>query len=223
MIIIKHNTNKPEDYKMKTNRNFFSQISKASMIIALAFASLFTVSCQNAARQSFHYRADFIKQMIYQISNEFFSKDGEASCSTKSNSKEAATVLVNYTVSVKNLKASSNNNELADFLTRAAQLNAPVAEVENDNTIDFLTQAAQLNAPVAEMEADQEHTIDFLTTAAQLNAPVAQENSSNDDTLDFLCNAAQLNMPVAAEETSQDNNLIDFLTEAAHLNENVAE
>jgi hypothetical protein len=212
---------------MKTNRNFFSKISKASLIVALTFASLFTVSSQTAARLSFNYRTDFIKQMVYQISNDFFSSNDELSYSTRSNSNETPATLVKYSVPARNLKVAlnSNENELADFLSRAAQLNAPVAdaEVEVDNTIDFLTQAAQLNAPVADLESNEDNTLEFLTTAAQLNAEVAQENTSNDDTLDFLLNAAQLKTPVAAEENSQDNSLIDFLTKAAHLNDCVAQ
>jgi hypothetical protein len=212
---------------MKTNRNSFSKFSKASLIIALACASLVTVSCQNATRQSFHYKTDFIKQMVYQISNEFSTRTSDLSALAQNNMKEAAPVLVNYTISDKNANFSSvaDENELADFLTRAAQLNAPVAEaeVENDNTLDFLMQAAQLNAPVADLEAEQDNTLEFLTTAAQLYAPVAQDNNSSDDTLDFLINAAQLNAPVASEEASQDNNLLDFLTQAAHLYDNVAE
>jgi hypothetical protein len=212
---------------MKTNYNFFSKVSKASFIIALAFTSLVTVSCQNAARQSFHYKTDFIKQMIYKISNEFYMRTEECSTLTQDKSKVAVPVLVNYTISDKNanFSSASNENVLADFLTRAAQLNAPVSEVavEKDNTLDFLTEAAKLNAPVAEMEAEQDNTLDFLMVAAQLYAPVAQENNSSDDTLDFLINAAQLNAPVANEESNPDNDLLDLLTQAAHLNDCVAE
>jgi hypothetical protein len=214
---------------MKTNRNFFSKLSKASFIIALAFTSLVTVSCQNSARQSFHYKTDFIKQMVYQISNEFYTRTRVISAHDNNNVQTTARVLVNYTISDKNTDYSSNvnDNELADFLTRAAQLNAPVAETaieaEKDNTLDFLFQAAQMNAPVANMEAEQDNTLDFLTAAAQLYAPVDQDNSSSDDTLDFLINAAQINAPVASEDNSQDSNLLDFLTEAAHLYDSVAE
>jgi hypothetical protein len=227
MIICNHNTNKPEDNKMKTNRNIFSNLSKASFIIVLAFCSLITVSCQNAARQSFHYKTDFIKQMIYKISNEFYTRTDESSTVAQYKVKVATTALVDYKISDKNnnLSSETNENSLADFLTHAAQLNAPVAEVEveNDNTLDFLTTAAQLNAPVADMVVEQDNTLDFLTTAAQLYAPVAQDNNSSDDTLDFLINAAQLNDQVADETNIKDNDLLDFLTQAAHLNESVAE
>ena len=214
---------------MKTNPNFFSKLSKASFILALAFTTLVTVSCQNAAHQTFSYKTNFIKQMVYKISNEFYTRTGVLSACDQNNANLAAPVLVNYTISVKHSSVASkvNENELADFLTRAAQLNAPVAEtaseVAEDNTLDFLTQAAQMNAPVADMEAEQDNTLDFLTQAAQFNAPVAQDNNSCDDTLDLLINAAQFNAPVASDEISQDNNLLEFLTQAAHMNDRVAE
>ena len=212
---------------MRTNRNFFSKLSKATFTIALVFTSLATVSCQNNARQSFEYKTDFIRQMVYQISNEFFTRAGELSTLTQNNLNEAAKVLVNSSGSDThaNFTSAANENELADFLTRAAQFNAPVSatEVEKDNTLDFLIQAAQLNVSVADMEDEQDNILDFLTAAAQFNTPVAQDNDSSDDTLDFLINAAQMNAQVAAEESSQDSNLLDFLSQAAHLNNCVAE
>ena len=200
---------------MTTNRNFFSKISKATLILTLAFTTLISVSCQNAARQSFHYKTDFIKQMVYQVSNDFLTRTGFVTKNSSSNN-EAAAILVNYTVvSGKSVKHSSTNDaELACFLTEAAKLNATVAQDEvADNTLDFLTEAAQLNTPVAEMETESNNTLDFLTAAAQLNSEVAQENNS-DDTLDMLINAAGFNTPIATEETNQDN-LLDFLTQAA--------
>jgi hypothetical protein len=186
---------------MKTNRNFTSKLSKVSFIMALAFTSLVSVSCQNIAHEPFSYKTDFIKQMVYQVSTEFMSYTGIYSLN-KCDNKETARILVNYSIPEKKSKQSSanNNNELADFLTKAARMNAPVAtvKVETDNTLDF------------------------LISAAQLNSEVAQDNDTNDDTLELLINAAQLNASVANEETSQDD-LLDFLTQAAHLNDCVAE
>jgi hypothetical protein len=198
---VRHNTIKPEDYKMKTNRNFNSKLSKVSLTMALAFSTLVSVSCQNVAHEPFSYKTDFIKQMVYQVSTEFMTCTGICSLN-KDDNKEAASILVNYNMPEKksNYTSANNNNDLADFLTKAAQMNAPVAtvKVENDNTLDF------------------------LIASAQLNSEVAQNIDTNDDTLEFLINAAQLNAPVANEETSQDN-LLDFLTQAAHLNDWVAE
>jgi len=207
---------------MRTNRNFFSKLSKATLILSLAFTTLISVSCQNAARQSFHYKTDFVKQMVYQVSNEFLTRTGIAV--QNRNNNEAAAVLVNYTVSEKKVKHSASNNEseLGSFLTSAAQLNAAIATEEvtvSDNTLDFLTAAAQLNAPVAEMETETDNTLEFLTAAAQLNTEVALD-ANNDDTLNMLINAAQINTPVATEETSQDE-LLDFLTRAAGINSSV--
>ena len=208
---------------MKTNRNFFSKLSKATLIVTLAFTTLISVSCQNAARQSFHYKTDFIKQMVYQVSNEFMTRTG-LSASTRNNTSEAAAILVNYTENGKSVKHSAYNDaELSNFLTAAAQINTPVvcdAVVENDNTQDFLTSAAELNTPVAEMETESDNTLEFLTAAAQINTGFAQDN--NDDTLDLLINAAQFNTPVASEETSQDE-LLNFLTRAAAINVSVVE
>jgi len=209
---------------MRTNRNFFSKLSKATLIVTLAFTTLISVSCQNSARQSFHYKTDFIKQMVYQVSNEFMSRTG-LSAQTRNNSNETASILVNYNVADKKVKHSSSSDaELASFLTAAAQLNTPVAEQaisENENTLDFLTEAAQINTPVAEMETENDNTLEFLTAAAQINTEVAKENNS-DDTLDLLINAAQFNTPVTSEETSQDE-LLNFLTQAANLNASVVE
>jgi hypothetical protein len=209
---------------MKTNNNFFSKLSKATLIVSLAFTTLISVSCQNAARQSFHYKTDFVKQMVYQVSNEFLTRTGIAV--QNRNTNEAAAVLVNYTVSEKNTKhtASYNESELGSFLTSAAKLNAEIAteeSTESDNTLDFLTSAAQLNAPVAEMEIEADNTLEFLTAAAQLTSEVAQDNT-NDETFELLINAAQLNTPVATEESSQDD-LLDFLTSAAGINSCVVE
>ncbi len=197
--IVRHNTIKPEDLKMKTNRNFFSKISKATLIVSLAFTTLISVSCQNTASQSFIYKTNFIKQMVYQVSNEFMTRAG-ISVQTRNNSNEAGAILVNYTIANKGLNQSSyNDQELASFLTTAASLNAPVAE----------------------METEKDNTLVFLTKAATLNMEVAGASNS-DDTLDLLLNAAQLNTPAAVEETSQDE-LLDFLTRAADLNTSVVE
>jgi hypothetical protein len=210
---------------MRTNRNLISKLSKVSLIMALTFTTLVSVSCQNAARQSFHYKTDFIKQMVYQVSNELMTCTGITSVNLNHKS-EAAAKLVNYNISDRSSKHISTNriNDLTDFLRQAAQLSTPVAELEaeKDNTLDFLTSAAQLNAPVAEMETEQDNTLDFLTAAAQLNSEVAQYNDSNDGTLELLINAAQLSEPVNSEETNQ-NELLDFLTQAARLNDCVAE
>ena len=208
---------------MTTNRNFFSKLSKASLIVTLAFTTLISVSCQNAARQSFHYKTDFIKQMVYQVSNDFLTRTGFVAKNSTSNNETAA-ILVNYTLaSGKSVKHSSTNDaELACFLTEAAKLNTTVEQDEvADNTLDFLTEAAQLNTPVAEMETRNDNTLEFLSAAAQLNTEVVQENNS-DDTLDLFINAAGFNTPVASEETSQDN-LLDFLTQAAIQNVSVVE
>ena len=209
---------------MTTNRNFFSKLSKATLIVTLAFTTLISVSCQNSASQSFHYKTDFIKQMVFQVSNDFLTKTGIVAKNTTSNN-EAAAILVNYTVaSGKSVKASStNDSELASFLTEAAMLNTTVAQDEvADNTLDFLTDAAQLNTPVAEMETETDNTLDFLTAAAQLNTEVALENNS-DDTLDMLINAARLNTPGATEETTSQDELLNFLTSAAGINSCVVE
>jgi hypothetical protein len=210
---------------MRTNRNFISKLSKVSLIMALAFTTLVSVSCQNAARQSFHYKTDFIKQMVYQVSNEILTGKFITALN-QNNNKEAAAKLVNYSISGRTSKHISTNrtNDLTDFLRQAAQLSTPVAEAEaeKDNTLDFLTSAAQLNSPVTEMETEQDNTLDFLTAAAQLNSEVAQDDNSNDGTLELLINAAQLSEPVNSEETDQ-NDLLDFLTQAAGLNDCVAE
>jgi hypothetical protein len=209
---------------MRTNRNFFSKLSKATLIVSLAFTTLISVSCQNAARQSFHYKPDFIKQMVYQVSSEFMTRTGFSS-QAKNNKGEAAAILINYTVAVKSVNHSSSNDaDLAYSLTAAASLNAPVVSqevIENDNALEFLTEAAKLNAPVAEMEADQDITLESLTSAAQLNTELAQDNN-NDETFELLIDAARINTSIATEETSQDELLVS-MAKAADLNISVAE
>jgi hypothetical protein len=222
--IVWHNAIKPEDFKMKTNRNFFSKLSKATLIVSLAFTTLVSVSCQNAAHQSFHYKPDFIKQMVYQVSSEFMSRTG-LTAQIGNNNSEAAATLVNYKVIEKNMKHSSiNTAELGNCLTAAAQISSSVVNEEvseADNTLESLTEAARINAPVAEMDADQDNTLEALSNAAQLNAEVAQENN-NDETIELLINAAQVNSPAVNEETSQDDLMVS-LVEAARINESVAE
>ncbi len=166
---------------MRTNRNFISKISKTTLIVTLAFNTLISVSCQNAARQSFHYKTDFIKQMVYQVSNEFMSRTG-LSVQFRNNSDEAI---------------AENKNTL-DFLTAAAQLNTPVVEMETekDNTLEFLTAAAQLNTEVTK-ENNSDDTLDLLINAAQFNAPVTMEETSQDELLGFLTQAANLNTNAA--------------------------
>ena len=95
--------------------------------------------------------------MVYKISMIFLVKIDASGANSQDISNK---VLVNYTISDKNTNFSlaKSENELADFLTHAARLNAPVAsvEVEKDNTLDFLTEAAQLNTPVAALEEEQD-------------------------------------------------------------------
>ena len=227
MYVFVYNTNKPEDSQMKTNRNFKSKITRAFIIITLAFTTLVNTSSQSTAQQSFCYRTDFVKQMVNQISNDFYTRTVAFSASCQNNTINVAAIPVKYTISTKltNTVTISNLNGLLDFLTNAAKLNAPQAkvEVETDITLDFLTQAARLNAPVADITDEQDNTLEFLTTAAQLYAPVAEDKNQNDDTLDFLINAAQLNTPVASEESNQTNDILEFLTQAANLNGYIAE
>jgi hypothetical protein len=165
---------------MRTNRNIFSKLSKATFIIALTFTTLISVSCQNAARQSFHYKTDFIKQMVSQVSNEFMSRTG-----------------LSAQYSNNNTEFSSKTENTLHFLTEAAQINSPVTEMEteNDNTLDFLTSAAQLNTEVAQ-ENNSDETLDLLITAAQFNAPVVNEEICQDELLGFLTQAANLNTSV---------------------------
>ena len=223
MKYVRHNTIKPEEIKMKTNRHLISKLSKATLIFTLVFSSLVSVSCQKTASQSFQYKTDFIKQMVYKISNEFFARADDRAVSVKYWGSEDAAVKINYSASDKHVNDASviNEKELEDFLTHAARFNSPVAdvEVEKDNTLEFLTQAAQLNTPATIMETEQDNTLDFLKAAAQFNAPAPQENNANDDTLEYLINAAQLNTTATFDENNTDSDLLDFLTQAAQLND----
>ena len=159
---------------MKTNRHLISRLSKATLIFTLVFSSLVSVSCQKTASQSFQYKADFIKQMVYKISNEFFTRADDQVVSVKYWGNENSAVTINYSVSDKHVNDASvvNEKELEDFLTRAAQFNSPVAEVEveKDITLEFLINAAQLNTPETFDENNTDSDLlDFLTQAAQLN------------------------------------------------------
>jgi hypothetical protein len=112
--------------------------------------------------------------MVYKISNEFFTRADDQVVSVKYWGNENSAVTINYSVSDKHVNDASvvNEKELEDFLTRAAQFNSPVAEVEveKDITLEFLINAAQLNTPETFDENNTDSDLlDFLTQAAQLN------------------------------------------------------
>ena len=201
---------------MKNLNAIFNKLSKATLIAVISIASVTSVSCQNAARQAFHYKTDFIKQMVFQVSNDFLTNTGLTSRISAKNNVQTKATLVNYTITENAGRHSRTNdlNETAEFLTAAAFNTTAAAEEESDNTLDFLTAAAGINNVVACTEAEEDNTLEFLTNAAQINT-VASEDTNNDDTLSFLTNAAQF-ITIAADDNSQDDTL-EFLVKAAGL------
>lgn len=224
--------------KMNPSRNQFRNLMLACILIAAG-------SLSNAQPVASHYKTDFIKQMVYQLSNEVMARTSFLRSGKKVSEKNQV-VLASYTVPASEefsgKTAETANWEMLDYeIARAAKSYNPSdfvtedSRFESDNLMEDLATAAGLyNASaIATEECNEANTNksleEVLCTAAGLyNATdcVMTENDSSFNGTDdnsaegSLIEAAQPYSPAAyLQETNsnQADTLESMLVAAADL------
>ena len=178
--------------QMNNARNLIQSVAVALMILV----GTSVVSAQKANRHHNHHRADFITQMVYQLSNEVMERTGFMQFAKHASAENRHVVLASYTLPMNavsmDIENEMNLQSLESELTAAFEVYSPAnieasencecQDIELENAMILAAapyQAAHLSLEVCNETAEQELE-NLLTQAVSPYSPADYDNSNTE-------------------------------------------
>lgn len=197
---------------MRTQKNNTRNLIQSVAITLMMLSVACVASAQKTSRHHNHYRTDFIRQMVYQLSNEVMERTGFLKYAKQTPSDNSQVVLASYALPMTAVSArienEGNNQSLESELTAAFEVYSPsrIEVSENceyqdaalENTMTLA--AAPYNVAGLSFEefnetADQELE-DLLTQAVTPYSPAGYDNrDSESDPCDLNLNITSAFQP----------------------------
>lgn len=193
---------------MRTHKNNTRNLIRSAAIALMMLSVASVASAQKNSRHHNHYRTDFIRQMVYQLSNEVMERTGFLKYAKQASSDNSQVVLASYTLPMDAASArienEGNNPSLESELTAAFEVYSPsrIEVSENseyqdsglENTMTLA--AAPYNAASLSFEEFNEianrELENLLTQAATPYSPAEYDN------LDSETDQSELNLNITS-------------------------